>query len=220
MRQQPAAPPTAPAQNRRPVKAFDTLRVSEPAPGVRLVRSPFHPQPTAIQNEGMAAMGLGQWYDNGLRGAGAKLAVLDLGFDGYWNVLGTELPTNAVIRSFRADGDITGSSDTHGTAAAEVAYDVAPEALLYLVNFSTEAEMGAAVDWLASEGVNVISSSVGWPGTAYGDGKGSVNAIVARAERAGITWVQAAGNYGNTHWSGFFNDPEGNGFHKIGRAHV
>lgn len=37
MRQQPAAPPTAPAQNRRPVKAFDTLRVSEPAPGVRLI---------------------------------------------------------------------------------------------------------------------------------------------------------------------------------------
>mgnify|MGYP006271377943 CR=1 FL=1 len=65
-----------------PVAALERLPA---APGVRLVRSPFHPQPTAIQNEGMAAMGLGQWYDNGLRGAGAKLAVLDLGFDGYWN---------------------------------------------------------------------------------------------------------------------------------------
>ncbi len=185
------------------------------APGVRYVRAPFTPVASEVTSEGVADMGLSDWHNLGLRGSGAKLAVLDLGFDGYWNLLGTELPAQPVVRSFRVGGDITGSGDAHGTAAAEVAFDVAPEATFYLVNFGTEAEMGTAVDWLISEHVSVISSSVGWPGTAYGDGKGTVNTIVARAEKAGITWVQAAGNYGNSHWTGFFNDPDGNGFHNF-----
>ncbi len=195
-----------------PVAALPGLATS---PGIRFVRAPYAPQSAAITSEGIAGMGLERWHSSGLTGRGAKLAVLDLGFDGYWNVLGTELPANPVIRSFRADADITGSGNVHGTAAAEIAFDVAPEATLYLVNFATEGELGQAVDWLISEGVNVISSSVGWPGTAYGDGRGSVNGIVAKAERAGVTWVQAAGNYGNTHWTGYFHDPEGNGFHNF-----
>ena len=199
-------------QAQAPVAELERLST---APGVRYVRAPYTPVASAVTSEGVADMGLSDWHNLGLRGGGAKLAVLDLGFDGYWNLLGTELPAQPVVRSFRVDGDITGSGDTHGTAAAEVAFDVAPEATFYLVNFGTEAEMGTAVDWLISEHVSVISSSVGWPGTAYGDGRGTVNTIVARAEKAGITWVQAAGNYGNSHWTGFFNDPDGNGFHNF-----
>lgn len=199
-------------QAEAPVAALQGLALH---PAVRVVRPPYRPQSTAIVSEGVAAMGLDRWHATGLTGRGAKLAVLDLGFDGYWNVLGTELPARPVVRSFRADGDITGGGDTHGTAAAEVAFDVAPEATFYLVNFSTEAELGQAVDWLISERVQVISSSVGWPGTAYGDGRGTINGIVAKAEREGIVWVQAAGNYGNTHWTGYFSDPDGNGFHNF-----
>ncbi len=184
-------------------------------PGVLYLNTPLAPVPLAVTTEGISGMGLEPWHDAGFRGGGAKLAIVDIGFDGYWNVLGSEIPANAVLRSFRADGDITGGGDAHGTAAAEIAHDIAPEATLYLVNFGTAVEMGNAVDWLISQKVNVISSSVGWPGTAYGDGQGMVNSIVQKADTAGILWVQAAGNFGLTHWTGMFNDPDGNGFANI-----
>lgn len=184
-------------------------------PGVRYVRAPNYPIALDTMSEGVESMGLSPWYRAGLRGRGIKIAVADLGFDAYWNLLGTELPAGAVARSFRPDGDITGGGNPHGTAAAEIVCDVAPEATLYLVNFSTEVELAKAVDWLISQRVDVISSSVGWPGTAYGDGTGTVNDTVKTAERAGILWVQAAGNFGQTHWTGFYNDPDGNGFHNF-----
>lgn len=187
------------------------------APGVRFIYSPPAPinlaPPQAGQvSEGVQWMGLEPWQRAGMQGQGVKIAIADTGFDAYWNFLGTELPRNVIVKSFRADGDITGNGDPHGTAVAEIVYDIVPEATFYLVNFSTEVELGNAVDYLIQQNVHIISSSVGWPGTAYGDGRGSVNDIVQKAEAAGIVWVQAAGNFGNTHWSGFFSDPDGNGF--------
>ena len=187
-------------------------------PSVRYMHSPLTAIQQEIKSEGLAMMGLDAWYESGFRGAGAKVAIADLGFDTYWNQLGSELPENVIARSFRTDNDITGGGDAHGTAAAEVVHDVAPEATLYLVNFGSEVELGNAVDWLIAEGVHVISSSVGWPGTAYGDGTGLLNGIVEKAERGGILWVQAAGNYAETHWTGTFADPDGNGFHNFADA--
>ncbi len=194
------------------------LALLSDAPGVRFIYSPPAPitlgPPQAGQvSEGVQWMGLEPWQRAGMQGQGIKIAITDTGFDAYWNLLGTELPRDVIIKSFRADGDITGNGDAHGTAVAEIVYDVAPEAIFYLVNFSTEVELGNAVDYLIQQNVHVISSSVGWPGTAYGDGRGSVSDIVQKAEAAGIVWVQAAGNFGNTHWTGYFNDPDGNGFH-------
>lgn len=187
-------------------------------PGVRHIRTPHTPVPMESPSEGLTGMGLEPWRQAGMLGRGARIAVVDTGFDGYWNLLGKELPPQPTVRSFRADGDITGGGDLHGTAVAEVIYDVAPEASLYLVNFATEVELGAAVEWLTVQGVQVISSSVGWPGTAYGDGTGTINEMVKRAESRGVVWVQAAGNFGQTHWSGLFADPDGNGFHNFAGA--
>ena len=195
-----------------PPEALDQLAHT---PGVRYVRAPDYPVVLDAMSEGVESMGLGPWYGAGFRGRGIKIAVADVGFDAYWNLLGTELPAQPVVNSFRPDGDITGGGNPHGTAAAEIVYDVAPEATLYLVNFSTEVELGQAVDWLISQRVDVISSSVGWPGTAFGDGTGTVDEMVKKADRAGILWVQAAGNFAQTHWTRFFNDPDGNGFNNF-----
>ena len=185
-------------------------------PGVAFLHAPEAPirlSPVReTVSEGVQWMGLERWYEAGLRGQGIKIAVADTGFDGYPSLLGSELPSQVVARSFRVDNDITGGGDPHGTAVAEIIHDVAPDAVIYLVNFSTDVELGNAVEFLIRENVNVISSSVGWPGTAYGDGRGSVNELVKKAEAAGIVWVQAGGNFGNTHWTGFFSDPDGNGF--------
>lgn len=185
-------------------------------PGVLSVTAPQHPLALDTLSEGRTGMGLEPWIQAGMRGQGVRIAIVDVGFDGYWNILGSDLPAQVTVRSFRTDGDITGGGDLHGTAAAEIVYDIAPDASLYLANFSTEVELGAAVDWLTSQNVHIISSSVGWPGTAYGDGKGTVNEIVKKAESHGILWVQAAGNFGQTHWTGLFTDPDGNGFNNFG----
>lgn len=192
-----------------------TLEQLARTPGVSHIRTPHTPVSTETPSEGLTSMGLELWRQAGMLGRGARVAVVDTGFDGYWNLLGKELPPQPTVRSFRADGDITGGGDLHGTAVAEIIYDVAPEASMYLANFATEVELGAAVEWLTGQGVHVISSSVGWPGTAHGDGTGTINEMVKRAESRGVVWVQAAGNFGQTHWTGLFTDPDGNGFHNF-----
>src|SRR5947207_14401248 len=40
---------------------------------------------------------------------------------------------------------------SHGTACAEIVYDMAPGATLYLVNFTTEVDLGNAINWLVED---------------------------------------------------------------------
>ena len=183
--------------------------------GVQFLRSPHHAIRLDLESEGLPSMGLDPWRAVGLVGEGARVPVLDLGFDGYTALLGSRLPAQVIARSFRQDGDLAGGGDPHGTAAAEIVAEVAPAATLYLVNFGTEVELGNAVDWLIAQGVQVASVSVGFPGTAWGDGRATVNGMVRKARCAGILWVQGAGNFGQTHWTGTFNDTDGNGFHNF-----
>jgi subtilisin family serine protease len=143
-----------------------------------------------------------------------RVGILDLGFAGHQGLLGRELPASVTARSFHPDG-IDGGGEVHGTACAEIVHDMAPDAQLFLANFETASQHGQAVDWLISQGVNVISYSLGWPNIGPGDGRGPINEHVLRAVGAGIEWVGAAGNEARTHWEGTFSDPDGNGFHNF-----
>jgi hypothetical protein len=49
---------------------------------VRFVREPLRPVAEAVRGEGIAATGARTWHRAGLRGAGVKVAVIDLGFRG------------------------------------------------------------------------------------------------------------------------------------------
>lgn len=88
---------------------------------------------------------------------------------------------------------------------------MAPGAEFFLAYFSNEVEFGNAVDWLIGRGVDVISSSVGWPTGGSGDGTGPICDVVNTARAAGILWVQAAGNQAQKHWQGTWNDTDGDG---------
>ncbi len=197
----------------------DVLEALVQVPGVDYVRPPMTPR-LSVVSQGVAKMGSDVWQEAGWRGDRVKVAVLDLGFSGYTGLLGSELPWSVTARSFRADGDITGGSERHGTACAEVVHDMAPGARLYLVNYSTEAEMGNAVNWLISQGVDVISHSVVWFNAGPYDGTGTICDMVTNARNNGIVWVQAAGNQAEKHYQGtfnadsfgyhLFNPPEGN----------
>lgn len=184
-------------------------------PGVAYVMQPNYPVAQAVTSEGVQVIGADFWKAAGLRGKGVKVGIVDGGFTGYTGLRGTELPTSVTARSFRQDRDISGGGTVHGTAVAEIIYDIAPEADLYLANFQTPVEMGNAVDWLIGQGVNIISASIGFACDAPGDGTGTANALVAKARQAGVLWVNASGNEAQEHWSGFFSDTNGNGWHNF-----
>ena len=142
-----------------------------------------------------------------------KVCILDLGFQGYNALLGTELPSSVTTKSFRADGDLYASA--HGTACAEIVHDMAPDAELWLVNFSTDVEYHNAVSWIIDQGmadedqkVNIISCSVGWLNSGAGDGTGSICEDVKNAYDNDIIWVSASGNEAERHWEGAFRDPD------------
>jgi hypothetical protein len=178
------------------------------SPSIDYIREPERPALFTV-SEGVADIGADTWQGAGIDGTGVKVAVLDPGFSGYdQRVAEGELPAGVITASFRADGDITGGGQVHGTACAELVYDVAPGAQLYLVNFSTDVELGNAVDYLISQGVDIVSASWGFYGSFRGDGQGPIDTIAQNARNAGIFWANAAGNAAETHWSGPFIDDD------------
>lgn len=171
------------------------------------------------------AIGALRWRSAGFTGYGVRVAVVDFGFAGYESFQGNGLPANVQVRSFRADGDVA-ANHTHGTLAARIVAGIAPDAELYLVNFSTVAELSTLVDFLIAERVQVVSFSVGYAHSGPGNGTGAVNEIVSRATSNGMFWSVAAGNWAQQHWGGAFTDRNGNSVHEfapgveeIGRAY-
>lgn len=194
------------------VQLLVPVALLEPLAGVddvAFVRLPWETVPLgAITGEGVSLINADDWHAAGFTGAGVKVAVLDLGFYGYESLLGTELPSSVATHSCRADQDISGSGERHGTAVAEIVHDVAPDAQLVFANSQTEVEFANCVSWLKGQDVDIVNFSAGWVGTGPGDGTGVVNEVVDDATAAGIIWVNAAGNYAQQHWMGPWYDPD------------
>lgn len=175
-------------------------------PAVEYVREPETPSLATI-SEGVADIGAPAWHSAGGDGGGVKIAVIDLGFQGYPGlVTAGELPAGVTAVSFRTDGDITGGGESHGSACAEIVHDVAPGAQLYLVNFSTDVELANAIDYVVAQDVDVVSASWSFFGDFRGDGQGPIDDMVKGAHDAGIFWASVAGNAAQDHWSGGFTD--------------
>ncbi len=196
-----------------PIASLEALARAGP---VEFVRLPLRAVPM-VTGEGVALINADGWQTQGVTGAGVKVAVLDLGFQGYASLLGTELPNTVTVMSFRADGDIAGGTPgtPHGTAVAEIVHEVAPGAELYLVNFDTEVELANASAWLTSQGAEVINASWGFFVSGPGDGTGLVNDIVSTSTAAGTLWSVAAANHALRHYSALFLDSDDDLFHEF-----
>ena len=181
---------------------------------VSYVDVPLHPYLDYV-SEGVECIHADKLHELNVTGKGVKVAVLDLGFEGYEKLqeIG-ELPKNKTVRSFRADGDITGGREIHGSGCAEIIYDVAPDAELFLVNYWDDMEFEDAVDWLIEQNVDVISHSAGMLAGLF-DGSDSWDKKIDEAVEKGVVWVNSAGNYAKRHWEGWFNDPDGNNYHNF-----
>lgn len=173
----------------------------------------IHTKVGNFTSEGVQAMNATEWHNSGLLGQGMRVAIIDEGFEGGGALLGTDLPEASRVYShvFGA-GDI--NSTNHGTACAEIIFDLAPqlsEMRLYAVK--SEVDVANAIDRALSFGVHVISISLGTARWGPGDGTGVIADAINRYTDAGGIFVSSAGNQRLAHWQGSWNDSNGDGYY-------
>jgi hypothetical protein len=174
---------------------------------------------TSIVSEGVSIIGADIWQEKGYTGRGIKVGIIDIGFKGYKELLGKELPSreNVFTKVFGTQTDFL--STEHGTACAEIIHDVAPEADLYLVNITdSEVDFKNAVDWLEGRGVKIVNHSACLrPIDSFLNEelkKQIKDGVIGPCVDEGVVWVQAAGNFAQIGWIGRFYDSDGNKFHE------
>ncbi len=178
--------------------------------GVAFVRAPYQPYALAL-SEGRAAIRADVYAAGGVVGAGVKVAVIDLGFSGLAQAQARgDLPAGVIQNDLTGTGLTSGIS--HGTAVAEIVYDIAPGAELTLIKISDEVDLDQAVTYCLANGIDIINHSLGWYNTNNYDGTGTIADIARRATSGGILWVNAAGNEAQTHWRGTFADANVDGW--------
>ena len=191
-----------------------SLRALARSNAVRIVREPARPVAESVRGQGVVGTGATAWHRSGVHGEGVKIAVIDLGFEGYARSRANgDLPSNTVKVNFCGSGGFEATS--HGTAVAEIVAEVAPAADIYLVCVRDVAGLGLAVGYARAKGIPIVNHSASWFNTGRGDGAaaaGTPEGIVASARAAGILWVNAAGNRAQQHWSGSFVDANANGW--------
>lgn len=167
-----------------------------------------------ILGQGVNVTEANKWQAEGLTGKGVKVGILDLGFGGYEDLLGRELPDNVTLKAFGDPFNL--DQEVHGTACAEIVHEMAPEAELFLAYYDgSDVAMGQAVDWLVSQEVQIISNSTGSNGLTPMDGTGFIAEVVDKVHDAGIFWVNAAGNEADVHWRGEFTDSNSDTIHEF-----
>jgi hypothetical protein len=104
----------------------------------QLVRAPMRFLPDAVAGEEVVASLATAWHAKGFTGKGVKIAIIDGGFVGLADRQAAgDLPANVITQDIC--GGKIGTADSHGTAVAEIAYEMAPDAQLYLICVDTEA---------------------------------------------------------------------------------
>lgn len=193
----------------------ESLERAAEIPGVRFIRTPIRPQIQGVVSEGADKLNAIQNHSRGVKGKGVKVAVIDVGFSG-GDKRPEDLPANVILKDFTRNTTsrttFFGGSEVHGTACAEVVYDVAPEATLYLVKIDDIVHFEQAKDYCIAEKVDVISHSANWLGSGFGDGKGEACDIANDAIEHGILWVNSAGNFARTIYQARFASDNDN-FH-------
>ncbi len=204
------------------------LGAASEQPGVLRVDTVIPPRPaqsqTRVISQGVGLHGAGAWHSAGYQGNDVKVGVIDIGFEGFIQLQGSELPSNATARCYFKTARVPSSQigdcevdGDHGTAVAETLIDVAPSVDLYIANPRTNGDLRNAVDWMAGEGVKVINYSVGKVFDGPGDGTSpfsnsplkTIDAGVAQ----GVMWSVAGGNNAQQVWYGTFKDLDSDGAH-------
>ncbi len=184
---------------------FGSLETLADLAGLRWAREPHRARARAVMTEGYDAMFALDWHEENVSGRKVDVAVLDVGFQGYEELLDTELPAS-VETSFLSPKD---ASD-HGTAVAEIIHDLAPKADLELITFSTGVEFLAALEEIADSKNELVNGSVGFDNIWHADGSSPYTQGADQlADVAEILYVAAAGNENERYRVGDLSDAGG-----------
>ena len=195
-------------QSAQPGGIFAQLTELQHVIGVRLPTRRGVDQ-AGVEGEGLGVIGTEAWHQAGFRGEGLRIGVLDLGFSGYEDLLGVELPESVPLETFGWYDD----AEVHGAACAEIIHEVAPAAELVFAWYDgSDAAFGEAIDWLLAQNVSIISHSAGGV-VSPRDGSGWDAQLVNELGAQGILWVNAAGNEADAHYRATFTDQDGDTLH-------
>jgi hypothetical protein len=199
------------------------------------VRMPRVPQQQAIDSEGVTKTEADKYHQKGLKGDDVTVGVIDHGFE---NVSDADLPSNVTTLDCTRSGgfgsdcdvvnlldlydqavdffsDLFGNKDPdHGTAAAEMVADMAPEATLRLYLIKDEADLAEAVSNGLDNGVDVFSTSGIFTNTPWHDDEGTPESAANDASEGGSLFFNATGNAAKRHWQRSFKDEDGNDLHE------
>ena len=193
-------------------------RLSE-RPGVARVREIVPPEPDygPVISQGVQTHGSATWNQAGITGQGIKVGIIDSGFNGFKDLMGTELPMTVEARCYTDIGEATNNLDNcenesrHGTGVAENIMDIAPGVSLYIANSTGSGiDFRDTVNWMISKDVSVINRSLG--GGFHGPGDGTSPSFIHDnldninlAVEGGIIFLNGAGNNALQSW--FHNSP-------------
>jgi hypothetical protein len=133
-----------------------------------------------------------------------KIAILDNGFNGWEAQKGKSLPQDTdYFPGKESDADKITDPSFHGLFMAELvaklikASGAEADYKLDLYNAFGITKLNDAVDKVIAGGYDVVLYSQVWEFGGNGDSKGFINAIVDKAVKAGVIWINAAGNFGH-----------------------
>ncbi|NPV55794.1 MAG: S8 family serine peptidase [Anaerolineae bacterium] len=197
----------------KPGETFKDLITLEHVVRVKLPTTGL-PDQEGIGGESLPVINAIAWHNAGVTGAGVKVGILDMGFDGYRDLLGSDLPASVTAQSFISGVEIDDTGIVHGAAVAEIIHDIAPDAELYLAAYQTDTERETAVQWLLSNNVDLIQHSCN---SIYGpmDGTSRISRMIDDIYDSGILWINSAGNQAERHYRGTFTDSDNDGFHEF-----
>lgn len=177
---------------------------------------------TPILSEGLERLGADALKPLAAGGAGVTIAVLDLGFGSAHLPAaqaareipkGSQLETQTFDAAYGLAGrNAYGNLTNHGELVAQTVFDYAPKARYIFVNYHTEQDFQAAVEWLIQRRPDVVVHSNSFIEGPF-DGTGDAAQAVDRAAAAGIAWLNSAGNYAEKHWQGPWADADQDGVH-------
>jgi len=170
------------------------------------VHRPRRPDSETV-SEGVEVVGAEGFHDAGVYGAGAKVAIVDQGFGRFEEVQDEgELPEDLIVRNFSIEHIRFGG--IHGTACAEIVYDMAPEAEITLAKIIWSSDLENAIRYLIDERITAASMSLAWrnPVGDYYRGNDPISRMMNHAAGNGVLFVVSAGNAAKAHYRAEFDD--------------
>ena len=204
-----------------PISAIESI--ADTVNGVLFIKLPDRLLPSFVQTEGVDLTGAAAYHSEGFIGSGVRIGVIDVGFAGLSSAISRgELPADLVeidcTGATCASGNFTSETESHGTAVAEIIYDMAPGSLLYLIKVADTIDLKDAKNFAINQGIEIINLSLVVANTNFYDGECWFNNPVCTADSAlanNILWVTAAGNEANRHYGDLFLDSDNDGLHNV-----